>query len=157
MVDLIYYVNKHNLIQEQFNIENHFENISDITIMSLKMYYLDVLMLLRDNYEKVSKYFNDKYKSKKQSFIKITTNDSYTLTDGPTIFISDNVKKLGLFYLQVSKIPETELDTILETIQRNERYTIELERVEKEEQQRQDKLGSKQLDKDHSKNVKSDE
>lgn len=157
MVDLIYYVNKHNLIQEQFNIENHFENISDITIMSLKMYYLDVLMLLRDNYEKVSKYFNDKYKSKKQSFIKITTNDSHTLTDGPTIFISDNVKKLGLFYLQVSKIPETELDTILETIQKNERYTIELERVEKEEQQRQDKLGSKQLEKDHSKNVKSDE
>lgn len=157
MVDLIYYVNKHNLIQEQFNIENHFENISDITIMSLKMYYLDVLMLLRDNYEKVYQYFNDKYKSKKQSFIKITTNDSHTLTDGPTIFISDNVKKLGLFYLQVSKIPETELDTILETIQRNEKYTLELERVEKEEQQRQDKLGSKQLEKDHSKNVKSDE
>ena len=157
MVDLIYYVNKHNLIQEQFNIENHFENISDITIMSLKMYYLDVLMLLRDNYEKVYQYFNDKYKSKKQSFIKITTSDSHTLTDGPTIFISDNVKKLGLFYLQVSKIPETELDTILETIQKNEKYTLELERVEKEEQQRQDKLGSKQLDKDHSRNVKSDE
>ena len=96
MVDLIYYVNKHNLIQEQFNIENHFENISDITIMSLKMYYLDVLMLLRDNYEKVYQYFNDKYKSKKQSFIKITTSDSHTLTDGPTIFISDNVKKVGI-------------------------------------------------------------
>ena len=67
------------------------------------------------------------------------------------------MKKLGLFYLKVSKIPETELDTILETIQRNEKYTVELERVEKEEQQRQDKLGSKQLDKDHSKNIKSDE
>ncbi len=157
MVELIYYVNKHNLIQEQFNIENHFENISDITIMSLKMYYLDVLSLLRDNYEKVSKYFDNKYKSNKKSFIKITTEDSYTLTDGPTIFISDNVKKLGLFYLQVSKIPETELDSILETIQKNQKYTDELERVEKEEQQRQDKLGTKQLEKDHSKNIKSDE
>ena len=54
LVDFIYYVNKKKLIPEQFNIENNFENISDITILSLKMYYLDILMLLRDNYEKIS-------------------------------------------------------------------------------------------------------
>ena len=35
---------------------------------------------------------------------------------------------------------------------RNEKYMLELERVEKEEQQRKDKQGSEQLDKDHSKN-----
>ena len=157
MVELIYYVNKHNLVPEQFNIENTFENISDITIMSLKMYYLDVLMLLRDNYNKVSTYFKKKYSNKQKSFIKITTNDSHTLTDGPTIFISDNVKKVGLFYLKVSNIPDKELDNILDTIQKNEKYTVELERVHKEELQRQDKLGSKQLDKDHSKNLNSDE
>ena len=157
MVELIYYVNKNNFIAEQFNIENTFENISDITIMTLKMYYLDVLMLLRDNYSKVSTYFKEKYSSKQKSFIKITTNDSHTLTDGPTIFISDNVKKVGLFYLKVSNIPDKELDNILETIQKNEKYTVELERVHKEELQRQDKLGSKQLEKDHSKNLNSDQ
>ncbi len=157
MVELIYYVNKEELISEQFNINNYFENISDITILSLKMYYLNILSLLRDNYDIVYEYFKEKYQKEKKSFIKVTTNDAYTLTDGPTIFISDNVKKLGLFYLKVSKIPETELDSILEIIQRNEKYTIELERVQKEELQRQDKLGSKHLEKDHSKNLNSDE
>ena len=156
MVDLIYYVNKENLIPEQFNIDNNFENISDITIMSLKLYYLDILSLLRNNYEQVYQYFKEKYNNKNKSFIKLTTNDSHTLTDGPTIFISDNVKKLGLFYLKVSNIPENELDNILKTIKENEVYTRQLDKVEKEEQQRLDKLGSEQLDKDHSKNQNSD-
>ena len=156
LVDFIYYVNKKKLIPEQFNIENNFENISDITILSLKMYYLNILSLSKQNYEKIHLHFKEKYSNKNKSFIKLTTNDSYTLTDGPTIFISDNVKNLGLFYLKVSNIPESELDTILETIKQNERYVSELDRVEKEEQQRLDKLGSEQLDKDHSKNLNSD-
>ena len=85
------------------------------------------------------------------SVIKLTTSDAYTLTDGPTIFLTENVEKLGKFYLQVSKIPEDELDNILKIMQRNEKYMLELDRVEKEEQQRKDKLGSEQLAKDHSK------
>ena len=51
-MDFIYYVNKKKLIPEQFNIENNFENISDITILSLKMYYLNILSLSKQNYEK---------------------------------------------------------------------------------------------------------
>ena len=35
------------------------------------------------------------------STIKITTNDSYTLTDGPTIFLTENVEKIARFYLKV--------------------------------------------------------
>ena len=119
--------------------------------MSLKMYYLDVLMLLRDNYEKVYQYFNDKYKSKKQSFIKITTSDSHTLTDGPTIFLTEDVERMGRFYLKVSNIPENELDKILSVMELNEKYMLELEDVEKEESQRRDKMGSEDLAKDKSK------
>jgi hypothetical protein len=153
MVELIYYVNKEELIDEQFNIESNFANVSDITIMSLKLYYLNILSLLRDNYQDVYNYFQNKYKKDKKSFIKITTNDSHTLTDGPTIFITDNVRKLGLFYLKVSNIPESELDDIVQIINRNERSMLELEKIEKDEEQRKDKLGSEQLDKDHSKNT----
>ena len=89
------------------------------------------------------------------SVIKITTNDAYTLTDGPTIFITQDVEKLGRFYLKVSNIPDTELEDIMEIIQRNERYILELEEVEKAEQQRKDKLGSERLAKDNSKVDKS--
>ena len=48
-----------------------------------------------------------------QSVIKITTNDAYTLTDGPTIFLTEDVQKMALFYLKVSNIPIKELDNIM--------------------------------------------
>ena len=37
---------------------------------------------------------------------------------------------------------------IIKIMQKNEKYMLELERVEKAEQQRKDKLGSEQLEKD---------
>ena len=39
------------------------------------------------------------------SQIQLTTVDAHTLTDGPTIFLAENVEKLSKFYLQQSKIP----------------------------------------------------
>ena len=151
MVKLICYVNKNDLINDCFKIENYFENISDITIINLKMYYLRILMLLKSNYTQVYDYFQENKTRPYKSVIKLTTSDSYTLTDGPTIFLTENVEKLGKFYLQVSKIPDNEIDNILKIMQKNEKYMLELERVEKAEQQRKDKLGSEQLEKDHSK------
>ena len=151
MVNLICYVNKQNLVADNFKIKNYFESISDITIINLKLYYLRLLMLLRSCYTKVYEHFQKNKTKVYNSVIKLTTSDAYTLTDGPTIFLTENVEKLGKFYLQVSKIPEDELDNILKIMQRNEKYMLELDRVEKEEQQRKDKLGSEQLAKDHSK------
>ena len=58
---------------------------------------------------------------------------------------------MGRFYLRVSKIPESELDKIIEIMEKNEQYMLELEDVEKEESQRRDKMGSEDLAKDKSK------
>ena len=91
------------------------------------------------------------------SVIKVTTNDAYSLTEGPTIFLTQDVKKTAMFYLRVSNIPEDELDKILQIMSENEEYMLELEEVEKTEEQRKDKIGSETLAKDHSKNIKSDE
>ena len=74
------------------------------------------------------------------SVIKVTTNDAYSLTEGPTIFLTQDVKKTAMFYLRVSNIPEDELDKILQIMSENEEYMLELEEVEKEEQ-----AGAKEL------------
>ena len=157
MINLICYINKKNLITDNYKIENYFETVADINIINLKIYYLRVLTLLRNNYEKVYKHFQKKKKKMYESIIKITTSDAYTLTDGPTIFITEDVEKMGRFYLQVSNIPETELDKILKIMNKNEKFIMELEKVEEGERQRKDKLGSEQLEKDHSKNKESTE
>ena len=58
--------------------------------------------LKEKEYEMVHNYLMDK--EKYESTIKITTEDSHTLTDGPTIFITNNVEKIAKFYLKISNI-----------------------------------------------------
>ena len=154
MVKFICYVNKKKYINENYNIDNYFDSVSDITIINLKIYYLRLLLLVKKNYNEIYKYFQEKRKKMYESVIKITTADAYTLTDGPTIFLTENVEKMSMFYLKASNIPMKELDNIMTIMNRNERYMLELEKVEKDEVHRKDKLGSEQLDKDKS-NIKS--
>ena len=151
MVKFIYYVNKKKYIADEYLIDNYFESVSDITIINLKIYYLRILLLIKDNYPSIHNRFQKKRKKMHDSIIKITTNDAYTLTDGPTIFLTEDVERMGRFYLRVSNIPESELDKILRVMEMNEKYMLELEEVEKEETQRRDKMGSEDLAKDKSK------
>ena len=51
--------------------------------------------------------------------ILLTTEDAHTLTDGPTIFISEDVTKIGKFYIQQTKIPSKILDGITDDIGTN--------------------------------------
>ena len=147
ITEFILYVNEHDLIKDRYKIDNYFQSIKEIDIISIKLYYLKLLSKIN------SKSFN-KYKKKNSnnkkifdSVIKITTNDAYTLTDGPTIFLTNDVKKIALFYLKVSNIPDNELENILKLITYNEEYKKELEKVMFNEKERISKLNDKQLSK----------
>jgi hypothetical protein len=156
MVEFIIYVNKKKYLKENYTIDNYFQEIDDINIISLKLYYLKLLGRIKNNFEKCYDHFK-KVIPMYNSSIKITTCDAYTLTDGPTIFITENVDRLAKFYLNKSEIPENELDNLELTIKKNEKYTIELEKVEEEERQRKEKQDGIKQEKDHSKNMDSTE
>jgi hypothetical protein len=64
---------------------------------------------------------------KKSSGVSITTEDAYTLTDGPTIFLVEDVKKIANFYIQQSNIPATIFQNILSKITNNGKL---IERIE---------------------------
>jgi hypothetical protein len=49
----------------------------------------------------------------------VTTKDSYTLTDGPTIFISDDVEKIGKFCVQQANIPALTMKELIDKIEYN--------------------------------------
>lgn len=145
------YVNKKDLIHERYKINNYFEDISEIDIISLKLYYLKLLSKMKqDKYEKVRKYMIKNKKKMFDSTIKITTNDSYTLTDGPTIFLTENVEKIARFYLKVSNIPNDELGELMKIIEHNEIYREELDKVMDEERIRLEKKDDKLLDREVS-------
>lgn len=75
--------------------------------------------------------------------IMITTADAHTLTDGPTIFLAEDVEKIGKFCVQQSRIPDTIFASIMQKIEENE---VIQKRIEKAEQELEDIMASKGID-----------
>jgi hypothetical protein len=75
--------------------------------------------------------------------ILLTTSDAHTLTDGPTIYLAEDIQKVGAFLIHQTKIPERIFTTMLEKIERNNVYQKKLDAMEK---LLEDKLG-KDMDK----------
>jgi len=57
--------------------------------------------------------------SSASSGILLTTEDAYTLTDGPTIFLAEDVAKVGKFYIQQTNIPARVFQGISEKLAQN--------------------------------------
>ena len=195
IVRFLEYVNNNNFIQENYNLNNYFQSIEDITMDSIKIYYIEAIKYLHKStwtviykklletqepkFKNTSRIQNDilrKIKSVDSVFqphntefnrtlsispmsdplsissnhsnpfqgILLTTNDSHTLTDGPTIFLVEDVEKIGKFYIQQTKIPEKVFIGIMEKIVENEVIQKKITILEKS---LEDKLG-KEVEKD---------
>jgi hypothetical protein len=66
------------------------------------------------------------------SGILLTTTDAHTLTDGPTIYLAEDIEKVGRFYIQQSKIPDTVFSTIQQKIDRNNQILKQIKKLEQE-------------------------
>jgi hypothetical protein len=53
------------------------------------------------------------------SGVYVTTKDAYTLTDGPTIFISNDIEKIAKFCVQQANIPAAVMDDLMNKIEYN--------------------------------------
>ena len=60
----------------------------------------------------------------------VTTKDAYTLTDGPTIFISDEVEKIAKFCIQQANIPAIIMGDIMKKIDYNNALNEKLSELE---------------------------
>ena len=59
-----------------------------------------------------------------------TTKDAYTFTDGPTIYLTDEIDKIGQFYIQQTKIPTSIFEKIKENINKNGDLITKIENLE---------------------------
>ena len=182
------YVSTGSYLSEHLQIQNYFLDISEITMNSLKIYYLEILKYLskekkEDEWKQIHHHLkitqNRKFspnelslkktqsiqpekkpdktliKTKsEQSFISrnnsnnnssnikphivpegaqgilLTTVDAYTLTDGPTIFLAEEMEMISNFYIKMSKIPEGMLSMISQTIIDNDKILREIEALD---------------------------
>jgi len=64
--------------------------------------------------------------------IYLTTKDAYTLTDGPTIFLTNNVEKISNFCVQQANIPIQIMNDILKKIEFNNSINDKILKLEKD-------------------------
>lgn len=72
----------------------------------------------------------------------ITTKDAYTLKDGPTIFLSNDVEKIAKFCIQQANIPAIVMDEIMKKIDYNNVLNKRLAELESEYDIEKDKIES---------------
>ena len=193
IVRLIEFVSNNDYIEERYKIENYFASIGDITMISIKMYYIEVIKNIHTKYwslihahmiESQKPKFSIKMVESDSNIRKLksvdsiavnnnnnallrtmsmantntlpiekvhpfqgillTTKDAHTLTDGPTIFLVEDVEKIGRFYIQETKIPDAVFKEIMDKIQHNEFFQKKITILEKT---LEDKLG-KEVEKD---------
>jgi hypothetical protein len=176
IIRFIEYINTNQFADEKYNIDSYFSNISEITMNSLKCYYLLLLKHIHSDkwcivyeYMKTTQQrkFTDNKIVKSKSMdnssssrnnntnvfsrtvsmssvennakpvgsttsngILLTTSDAYTLTDGPTIFLTEDVKKIGSFYIQQSNISASVFQNILSKITKNNEIAQKIEKLE---------------------------
>jgi len=132
VVKFIIYVNKNVDIKERYQVDNYFEDISDISVITIKQYYLKLLGSLKNVYGEIYEHFKNTRESVYKSNIKLTTSDAYTLTDGPTIYMAEDIEKIAKFCLKIANIPAKILDVIVDSINSNDLLRQEISIIERE-------------------------
>jgi hypothetical protein len=144
--------NMENALSDEYKMGNYFdEGISSITMNSIKLYYLCVLQNINPEYwTQIHEYLKNEQNTKFPQInniirnrtnqpdqdikiplgISITTKDAHTLTDGPSIYLSNNVENIGKFYIMNSKIPERVFKIITSNIAANNIVQEKLSQVE---------------------------
>jgi len=120
------------ITSQRYLPENMFGDIADITMTSIKEYYLLLLENIRPKYwTRIYETLAGVRKPKFASVVNLSTSDAHTLTDGPTIYLTEHVDKVAAFMLQIAKIPTVVMDDIMQTIDFNTRILEDIAKTEK--------------------------
>ena len=176
VVEFITFVNKNNYANNRMRLERHFEDLDDINMKNIKVYYVEMIRNINpSNWQIIYSYFeqnrrprilentnvdtkgnkihkvrslgpgvtstssnslagaplsrlaSEQITSRRvselipqgSSGVYVTTKDAHTLTDGPTIFISNDIEKIAKFCVQQANIPGAVMDDLMQKIEYN--------------------------------------
>lgn len=123
---------KPSILFDSFYIDEQFTSLETIDMFTVKTYYLQLTKHIDpEDWQIIRKRLLQHRRQKHTSNILVTTCDAQTLTDGPTIFLANDVNKIALFYLQRANIPENVINSIHKKIQFNSVVTCKIAVKEK--------------------------
>jgi hypothetical protein len=120
---------------QRYSVQRYFSSLDEITHTSIKLYYLTLLKNITqkpelDAWTHIYNHFKD-CDNLYESTGYMTTSDAHTLTDGPTIFLTNDVEKIASFCLQTAQIPAQLIDDIMGSITHNNKLSEQIETIEK--------------------------
>jgi hypothetical protein len=99
---------------------------------SLKLYYLTLIQNIPSaKWETIYNHFQSKREPLYKSVINFASSDAFTLTNGPTIFLSNDVDKIARFALQISNIPDCVMEDLMKIIDHNNNVKDQMDHLEK--------------------------
>ena len=98
-----------------------FPDIESITLQTIKQYYCNLCSEIDDSkFEAMKQYFSiTKAKPRFDSTIHLTTSDAHTITDGPALYLTNDVDKVAKVLLKEANIAKDHLNDIMRSIVMN--------------------------------------
>lgn len=112
--------------------DNVFPNIKSVTLNNIKTYYCELLKYVKpDALPKIKEAINAKMMPKYVSTTHITTCDAYTITDGPALYLTDDVENIAKRLLEEANISKGHLDEIMFSIRQNNEINVKVAELQK--------------------------
>lgn len=133
-------VNENMFNYDFIRVDEYFDSdVKNLNMNSVKNYYFELLQQLReDDVVKMNHYFtkNEEVRlgtsKKRTNGVFISTTDAYSLSDGPTIYMTKEPIIIGKFCLQQLKIPSEICDNIFNAIEYNQKISHKLDKLHKD-------------------------
>jgi hypothetical protein len=155
IVRFVHYINAMPDSATELKVNEYFGELSDITMDSLKLYYLEILRRVNvEQWPEIhanmlamqspkfgvrTEVSNDTTVSHPVGGVLVTTADAHTLTDGPAIFLADDVDKIAKFCVNQARVAGCTIPNIMEKITANASLRADAEVLSRNIQ---DKIGN---------------
>lgn len=109
-----------------------FKTVNDVRIDTIKQFYLNTLKTFTEESWSAVYEYEMSHRIQHVPTIAFCSSDAYTLENGPTIYLTDDVANLEKYCIKTSNIPEQVLATILKNLGHNAVVSEKIARLEKD-------------------------
>ena len=108
------------IASSRYHMQYHLPDLDSITMTNIKLYYLKLLQnICSSSWNTIISLLKEIQSNKVNVGARLSTVDAYTLVDGPTIYLANDIEKVAKFQLQDAKIPAGVVASIMKSIKYN--------------------------------------
>tara|TARA_B100001758_G_scaffold247706_1_gene266660 strand:+ start:2214 stop:4601 length:2388 start_codon:yes stop_codon:yes gene_type:complete len=133
ILKVVRYLNTLSELPKRYILNEYFTKLSEVSVESIKTYYLDLLENLpKDKWEEIKNNWTVTQEILYPNTIHMVTHDAYTLTHGPTIYLTDEIDKITMFCMQSIELPSRVIQELMGSISFNNALLDKIRQMEKD-------------------------